>query len=178
MFKHHAHAAMFSGHVAGSGRQDIQPALNFTGNLSTTHDPRPTRRQLQRQRHPLDQLADMNDGRDIRISKRVASAVRAVTKKLHGAVVAQRLRGIMRRIGQAMHGEHPFLAQPQPFPRSHQTAHFGGVVEDFWQQISSIQHMLEIIQQQQQRFLTQVVDKLLLRVIAGVESKTDGIRNG
>jgi len=131
--EHRSHASMSLGDVAGSGREKVQAALDLVGDLRGEKQRRPGGRELDSQRHALDEAADPGDLRShiLGESEGGIGLVGAVHEEPDGAVTS----AAVARDLQPVDIEDPFALDAEALARRGQHRHAGCLLDDLGEKL-------------------------------------------
>ena len=155
-------------HVAHRRGEEVDVALDLVRDLGAGEDGHPRGRELDAERHAVDEPADAEH---LRIPGVVEGEARYDLRgPLHEQAHRRGAPAPVLRETQALDVEHPLALHVQPLPRRCQELDVWGALNHLAQKPGPLDEMLEVVEHQQRRALAEVVQQLLLRREAAVRA--------
>ena len=157
--EHRSHASMSLGDVAGSGREEVEAALDLVGDLRRGEQRRPGGRDLDPQRHALDEPTDPGDLRSHVVGQGEGGIGLAgpLDEQPDGAVTP----AAVPRDVQPVDIEDPFALDAEALARGGQHRDPGCLLDDLGQELRALDEVLEVVEDEERRPPVQEVQELL-----------------
>ena len=166
-------------HVAHRRGEEVDAALDLVRDLGAGEDGHPRGRELDAERHAVDEPADAER---LRVPGVVEGEARhdlpgPLDEQAHcrGAAVP------VLRETEALDVEHPLALDVQPLPRGRQELDVRGALDHLAQKPGALDEMLEVVEHEQRGALAEVVEQLLLRreaAVRAVDGELDRLGEG
>ena len=166
-------------HVAHRRGEEVDVALDLVRDLGAGEHGHPRGRELDAERHAVDEPADAE-------RLRVPGVVEGEARHdLRGPLDEQaHRRGAavpVLRETEALDVEHPLALDVEPLPRRRQELDVRGALDHLAQKPGALDEMLEVVEHEQRRALAEVVQQLLLRreaAVRAVDGELDRLGEG
>ena len=143
--------------------QNVQVAAKLVRDFGRRQYADPARRQLNAQRNAIHSVANLHDGRQLLLGKTEGrfGAASTLFEELHGSRDQLDVGCGLVATVQSADGQRLLAWQAQTLARRRDNFHVLGRLQDFVDQGRTVQHMLEVVENEQQFLAAQVAEKLL-----------------
>jgi len=143
--------------------QDLEPVLEGVGDLADGHRRRPRRRELERQRQPVEPPAQCDDGPEVSRGdpERRIELARVVQEQAARRVRVEQLwRAVIGGSLEGLDGPHLLAVDAEPLPAGRQYAQTGGAGEQRCNERgASVDEVLAVVQHEQHVAVPEVADE-------------------